>query len=492
MVCTLLIIIPFFLGLVCFISRNDFFRRVLIILGAGIHFSLTCLAWVNKASAFSGEWFAFDSISILFLTITSVLFLGAAVYCIQYLSDESRQHKDGENKYKYFSNETIFSGCFLLFLSTMTLVIASRNLAVLWVGIEATTLASAPLIYFHRTKRSLEATWKYLLICSVGIAIALLGIFFLAVANTNQQTLFLSKIIGSVGQLNIPWLKASFLLLFVGYGTKMGLAPFHTWLPDAHSEAPSVVSALLSGALLNCAFLGILRAYQICIAAGLQSYCQEIFIIFGLLSVLFAAVFIFGQKDYKRMLAYSSVEHMGIIILGIGLGGSAVSGAMINMLSHSLTKAGLFLIAGNILTYFRTKKIADIHGLIAGKMCWSGIFWLIGFLLITGTPPSGIFWGKFIILKETLLQGHYWVTFIFLAALAIVFIGMARIFISMAYGKVTIEEGIQDDSCNGNSIWRTIVPGVFFALAIYVGVYVPVWLSSALAVAAKGLGDFNG
>lgn len=488
MICKLLIIIPFLLGLVCLFVRNDFIRRVLIVFGAGIHFGLSCLAFVGRARIYSGEWFAFDNISILFLVITSALFLGAAVYCIKYLLDEKCQHKDTQNKHKYFSNEAVFSGCFLFFLSTMTLVIASQHLAVLWVGIEATTLASAPLIYFHRTKQSLEATWKYLLICSVGIAIALLGIFFLAVANNNQQELFLNKMIANIGQINIQWLRASFLLLFVGYGTKMGLAPFHTWLPDAHSEAPSVVSALLSGALLNCAFLGILRIYQICIAAGLQSYCQEIFIVFGLLSVLFAAVFILGQTDYKRMLAYSSVEHMGIITLGIGLGGSAVFGALVNMLGHSLTKAGLFFIAGNILSYFRTKKISDIHGIIAGKMRWSGIFWLVGFLVITGTPPSGIFLGKFIILKEALLQGDYWVTFIFLAALAIIFIGMARIFISMTQGKGSTEEGSKIDAYNGNFVWRTFIPGSFFVVVICIGIYFPGWLSRALEAAAKGLG----
>ncbi len=490
MVSILLITVPFLLGLVLFFIRNDFMRRGFIIAGSGFHLALTCSVWCKQTSLFTGRWFAFDNVSIIFLTITSVLFFGASLYCIQYLSDESRQCKDENKKRKNFSNEAVFSGCFLLFLSTMTIVIASQHLAVLWVGIEATTLASAPLIYFHRTKRSLEATWKYLLICSVGIAVALLGIFFLAVANNNRQEVLLIKMIKNAREINIPWLKAAFLLLFVGYGTKMGLAPFHTWLPDAHSEAPSVVSALLSGALLNCAFLGILRIYQICIAAGLQAYCQEIFIIFGLLSVLFAAVFILGQSDYKRMLAYSSVEHMGIITLGIGLGGSAVLGAMVNMLGHSLTKAGLFFVAGNILSFFGTKKISEIKGLISGKMHWSGVLWLVGFLLITGMPLSGIFWGKFIILKEALFQGHYWITFIFLIALAIVFIGMARIFVSMTQGSVSTEEGSNCDLYKGNYFWRTFAPGLFFVLAVSIGVYFPVWLSSALDSAAKGLGGF--
>jgi hydrogenase-4 component F len=290
--------------------------------------------------------------------------------------------------------------------------------------------------------------------------------------------------------MNVPWLKAAFLLLFVGYGTKMGLAPLHTWLPDAHSEAPSAVSALLSGALLNCAFLGIIRLYQVCIAAGLQSYCQEIFIVFGLLSLSIAAVFILGQTDYKRMLAYSSVEHMGIITLGVGLGAGAVSGALINMLGHSLTKAGLFLVAGNILSYFRTKKITDIKGMIAGRMHWQGVLWITGFLLITGTPPSGIFIGKLLILKEAVSQGHYWVAVILVLALALIFVGMARIFISMTQGSMPAKDDICINLHSGRFRLRTLVPAVFFAFAIVLGLYFPEWLSHALDAAAKGLGGF--
>ena len=490
MLAILLIAIPFIFGTASFFIRNDLFRRGLIILGAGIHLVLTCLVWNNLEEVSPGTLFAFDDISILFLLITSILFSGASLYCAKYLSDESSIKKEESSKLRYFSNESIFSGCFLLFLATMTIVIASQHLALLWVGIEATTLASAPLIYFHKTKRSLEATWKYLLICSVGIALALFGIFFLAVANNNQQDLLLPRLIGNAALMNVPWLKASFLLLFVGYGTKMGLAPFHTWLPDAHSEAPSAVSALLSGALLNCAFLGIIRLYQVCIAAGLQSYCQEIFIVFGLLSLSIAAVFILGQTDYKRMLAYSSVEHMGIITLGVGLGAGAVSGALINMLGHSLTKAGLFLVAGNILSYYRTKKISDIKGMITGRMHWQGVLWITGFLLITGTPPSGIFIGKLLILKEAVTQGHYWVAAILILALALIFVGMARIFISMTQGSMPAKDDICANSHCGRFRLRTLVPAVFFAMAIGLGLYFPEWLSHALDAAAQGLGGF--
>ena len=481
-----IIIVPFVFGLVSFFINNDFWRRALIVVCSAIHFFLTGLAWLNRPDSGLGDWFFLDNLGVIFLTITSFLFLGASIYGIVYLADEKRKFDDeGKN----FSREAIFSGCFLLFLSTMTIVTVSQHLAVLWAAIEATTLASAPLIYFHRTKRSLEATWKYLLICSVGIALALLGLFFLSVSNgSNQGNLVLSNMIQTPQGMNIVWLKAAFLLLFVGYGTKMGLAPFHTWLPDAHSEAPSVVSALLSGALLNCALLGILRAYQVCLAAGLGSYCRDIFISFGLLSILFAAIFILGQKDYKRMLAYSSVEHMGIITLGIGLGGQAVYGSLISVIGHSLGKAGLFFVAGNIFAYSKTKTISEIQGLINGRTYYLGLFWMVGFLLITATPPSAIFLGKFVILKEIIFQGRYWIVVIFLTALALVFIGMARIFLSMTEG---VTDNKNPNYSFGLRFFVQILPTtVFFGLIIAIGLYFPAGLKQQLETAAKMLGGF--
>ncbi len=485
MLSILLITIPFIAGIISFFIRNDAARRSLIVSCSGIHLALTCLAWTKEPGQ---GWFSLDPVGIIFLTITSILFFGASLYGVRYLSDESALSDGPEDSSRLFSHESVFSGCLLIFLATMTIVIASQHLAVLWVGIEATTLATAPLIYFHRTKRSLEATWKYLLICSVGIAVALLGIFVLAVANNSQSEMLLTKLAENAEHMNIPWLKAAFLLLFVGYGTKMGLAPFHTWLPDAHSEAPSVISALLSGALLNCAFLGIMRVYQICSAAGLKPYCQRVFVFFGLLSVLFAAVFILGQKDYKRMLAYSSVEHMGILTLGIGLGDSAVLGTLINMLGHSLTKAGLFFVAGDIFYYFRSKKISAITGLLTGGTRLSGILWITGFLLITGTPPSGIFLGKFLILKEALFQGRYGVVMVFLTALAVVFIGMARIFISMTQGAP--QEHMKPEVQRHNDILRSLIPAVFFIMVIGIGIYFPDWLSHALEKMSIQFGGF--
>jgi hydrogenase-4 component F len=223
------------------------------------------------------------------------------------------------------------------------------------------------------------------------------------------------------------------ILFLVGYGTKMGLAPLHTWLPDAHSEAPSVVSALLSGALLNCAFLGILRVQQVCAAAGIAAFGQELLVGFGLLSMAVAAVFIPGQSDYKRMLAYSSIEHMGILALGVGVGGGGTFGALLHAVGHAATKAMLFLTAGNILAAYRTKSTAEVRGVLR-VLPVSGALWVIGFFAITGSPPFGPFLSELTILRAMLDQGHPWIAAMFLALLAVIFVGMAGIVLEMAQG----------------------------------------------------------
>ncbi len=209
----------------------------------------------------------------------------------------------------------------LLFLGTMSMVSLADHPIVLWIAIEATTLLSAPLIYLHHSREALEATWKYIIICSVGIALALLGCFFITLSIDIAEIdvpLTFTSLNQVAAQLDPIWLKAGFIFIIIGFGTKMGLAPMHTWLPDAHSQAPSPASALLSGALLNCAFLGIYKAHTLMYLAGLGEFSSNLLIGFGLTSMLVAGIFMVRQGDYKRMLAYSSIENMGIIAFGVG------------------------------------------------------------------------------------------------------------------------------------------------------------------------------
>ena len=274
------------------------------------------------------------------------------------------------------------------------------------------------------------------------------------------------------------------MFFLVGYGTKMGLAPMHTWLPDAHSESPSLVSALLSGALLNCAFLGILRAHQICVAAGLAPFSQGLLLIFGLLSMAVAAVFILGQSDFKRMLAYSSVEHMGILALGVGLGGAGAFGTALHAVNHSLTKACLFLVAGNILAAYGTKSVADVQGL-SRRLPFSGVLWLAGFLAITGSPPFGPFLSELTILKAALDQGRGIVAVGYLALLAVIFIGMANVVLPMAQGRAATRS---EQRGAGEALWATLPPAALAAMVLVLGVYIPPAMSAVLHEAARSLG----
>jgi hydrogenase-4 component F len=471
-----LVLLPLIAGGVAFVLRSNTLRLTLLVIVALVHAGLVALCWMNSPASFLSGWMAVDSLGLLFLTLVSLLFLCTALYAIGYLQHEP----DCSNR--------VFVGCLLVFLASMSLVTLSRHLGLLWVAIEATTLASAPLIYFHHSQRSLEATWKYLLICSVGIALALLGTFFLALAGSDdggsQLPLLLDTLVAHAGKLHVPWLKGAFLLCLVGYGTKMGLAPLHTWLPDAHSEAPSPVSALLSGALLNCAFLGILRFVQICQAAGLGPFAQELLVVFGMISLLVAAVFIVGQADYKRMLAYSSVEHMGILSLGVGLGQTATYGAMLHAVNHSLTKALLFLAAGNVLLAYGTKSANNIRGVLR-SLPLSGWVLLGGFFAITGSPPFGPFLSEFIILNAAIAKGNLLLAATYLGLLATIFLGMGAIILPMMQGEAnsTSLHHKYEDS------WLMAgVPLVLLALVLTLGLYVPPEVREALTRAAQLVG----
>jgi hydrogenase-4 component F len=485
-----LVIIPIAAAILSLCIRADRFRRFVLAAGAVSHAVITSLTWVYQPSPILNGWFELDATGRLFLSITSALFLGAAFYAIGYLKRERKGKQEFVEENLLFVNapEAIFTACILFFLGSMTLVHISRHFGLIWVSMEATTLVSAPLIYFHRHHRSLEATWKYLLICSVGIAIALLGNFFLAIAASDSGQpipLLLGDLIARASELHIPWVKAAFIFFLVGYGTKMGLAPLHTWLPDAHSEAPSVVSALLSGALLNCAFVGILRAFQVCAAAGQLVFAQDLLVLFGLVSMACAAVFIIGQTDYKRMLAYSSVEHMGILSLGVGLGGSAIFGAMLHAINHSLTKATLFLVAGNILGIYKSKLASDVRGLVR-VIPISGILWMAGILAIAGFPPFGTFISEFTIFKATLEQGRIFAAVAYLALLGIIFVGIAAIAFKMAQGRGsdTLRTG------KAERAYSVVPPTIMILVVLMLGIFIPNSFSNALHEVARVLGGY--
>ncbi len=472
----LLILFPAFFALAAFLVTSDKLRRLMLVGAAFVELCLVASCWFFPPPDMFGGVLGLDPLGLLVLSITSLLFLAASVYGVNYL------HVEGEHDLKrdfrqgfHFSNapETVFCACLLAFLSTSALVACSQHMGLIWVGIEATTLVTAPAIYFHRHRRSLEATWKYLIICSVGIALALLGNILLNVSllgMEGQGNFLLSYFADMQPAVHPYWFQAAFVCIFIGYATKMGIAPMHTWLPDAHSEAPSMVSALLSGALLNGSFLGLLRLRQVTLNVGMQELCNEVFILFGLVSMALAAMFIVGQRDYKRMLAYSSVEHMGILLLGIGLGHTAGGGALLHMTGHSMIKAALFLLAGNILACYHSTSMADVKGLHKALPRTSG-FWLLGFLAITGTPPFVTFSSELRILLGAVRNGNFFIAALYLIFLGIIFVAMLTALIKMFAGDPPMTPA----QARGKRESRLrLLPSAFLlALALVMGIWTP-------------------
>jgi len=478
-----LLLIPTITGAAAFLIKRSTVLKILLMGAALVHAACTALLWHHPIAApLPGQWLAVDAPALLFLSITSLLFLCTALYACGYLTGRRNPVPS------HYQTESAFIGYLLLFLASMTLVIISQHPGLLWVAVEATTLVSAPLIFHHHSGHALEATWKYLLICSVGIALALLGNFFLNVAASGGEGLFsmtFANLMAHATALDATWLKSAFILFLVGYGTKMGLAPLHTWLPDAHSEAPSLVSALLSGALLNCAFLAILRLHALLVKAGLGHFSQSLLILFGLLSMFTAAIFIIGQSDYKRMLAYSSVEHMGILALGAGFGAAAGFGTLLHAINHSLVKTMLFLLAGNILAVYGSKSIDKIQALNL-RLPLTAALWTAGFLAITGTPPFGVFLSKFMILKAGLTGGHAWAAALALLAMTAIFIGLAMSIIKMVYTPRPAENP-SDLPVRERTI--TLIPPLLLGLlALGLGLYLPPALKTLLIQAAHMLG----
>lgn len=456
----LLVLIPLLFAGAALAVPSNRLRPWLVPAGSVAHTVLTALALASGPVMALDGWLVLDPLGKVVLGFVSVLFLVCSLYAPTYLSLRPE-----------LSNR-IFCSCLLVMMGMMTLVILSHHLGLMWVAIEAMTLTTAPLLLFNHTPHSLEAMWKYLLIGSVGIALALLGSFFLAYSSLHaglEPTLLLDKLLVEAPKLSAPWLHAAFVLLLVGYGTKMGLAPMHTWKPDAYGEAPGLVGALLAGGATSCAFLAVLRFYHICQMTPEAAFAREILVFMGLLSMAVAAVFMIRQRDFKRMLAYSSVEHMGILVLGVGLGGMALFGALLHLITNGLTKGVLFLSAGNIHRAYNSKLTDDVRGAMQ-RLPVSGVAFLAGFLLITGFPPGGPFISELTILMGAIKGGSFVVASIYLALLAIVFIGMGSTVMSVVQGQPSEQAAA---SSYRDSAGLVVPIMIFLGLAIMLGLYIP-------------------
>ncbi|MFA5535932.1 MAG: hydrogenase 4 subunit F [Bacillota bacterium] len=442
----LLLLIPIIAAPLFFLLKNRqlIYRLSLVVSASLTVISLILTKEVIAASyiqyAVLGGFFYLDSLSIIVLDIITIIGLVASIYSIGYLEEDLGRGKISEDQIRTY---------YLLmyvFIFTMILAATVKNMGIMWVAIEATTLASVFLVGFYSTKESLEAAWKYLIICSVGIAIAFLGIIFLHLSSldvlTDAQFLDWVALSEHAKALKTPALRLAFLFIAIGFGTKAGLAPMHTWLPGAHSQAPSPISALLSGVLLNGAMYGIIRTVTI-VNKNLNSsqFTGQFLIAIGLLSVGIAAVIILTQKEYKSLLAYSSIEHMGIIALAIGLfTPQAVFGGLFHMINHSFTKSMLFFATGSILHRFGTNKIDKVKGVLK-VLPVTGTAFYLGLFAIAGVPPFSIFASELGIIVSIFVDGRFIIGSAFILLLAVIFTGIALNLFKMFYSDGPEPEG---------------------------------------------------
>ncbi|MGH2870933.1 MAG: proton-conducting transporter membrane subunit, partial [Solirubrobacteraceae bacterium] len=389
----------------------------------------------------------------------------------------------------------------------------AADFGTLWVAVELTTIVSALLVAIDRTDAALEASWKYVLIASSGLGIALLAVIVLYATGTGVfgpgYIPRFERLLAHAGGLSHDAIDLAFVLSVVGFGTKVGFVPMHTWLPDAHSEAPAPVSALLSGSLLSAAFYAILRFFQVAVAGGQRSFAEHVLIVFGVISLVAAALFVVRQGNYKRLLAYSSIEHMAIIALGVGFGAPlAVAGALLHVVTHAAAKGLAFLGSGSLLRGYDTKEVDGVVD--AGRaMPWTGPMFLAAALALSGLPLSGVFRSEFEIVAGGFAHAQYVGVAILLVGVNLAFLGIvwhaARMVLSRPEPGVD-DEGLREPTAGDaggvlvaaaprsiaihareRSVWMVAAMLACLVVSVGLGVHLPSQLASLLASAAHRL-----
>ncbi len=422
-------------GVFVFRKLKDFavvnaFGYLIVFLLSGV------LLWQTVVARATHSFFGFiylDSLSTFFIFVISAVTMATAIYSIGYIEKDIDKGVISPKKAR------IYYLLFNVFCFSMFFVPSVNNLGMLWVSIEMTTLISAFLVGFYNTKESVEAAWKYIIICSVGIIFALLGTILFSYAfslSEGMKSLNWTDMISAAGRLDKNIIKIAFIFILVGYGTKAGLAPMHTWLPDAHSQAVAPISALLSGVLLKTAVYAILRFGMITIGAVGFSYFSHLMILFGFISLVISSCFILVQKDLKRLLAYSSIEHIGIIAIGFGLGPPlGWIGALLHVFNHAITKSLMFFGAGNIVSVYKEHHMSNIRG-VTQAMPFTGRMVLLGVFALTGFPPFSVFISEILIIIAAFLNGSYLITVLLLAFLAVIFGAFIYHFAEMLFGNL--------------------------------------------------------
>ncbi len=425
------------------------------------------------------EQFFVDPFNVFLIALTALIGFTTAVFSRPYMRIEQDHGRLNAHRLR------LYHSMYQLFMAAMLVALSTNNMGLLWVAMEAATLSTVLLVSLYRTRASIEAAWKYFILCGVGIALALFGTILLYFAaerllgGVGMRALLWTHLNAVKGQLDPTVIGLAFVFLLVGYGTKVGLAPLHNWLPDAHAEGPTPVSAVLSGLLLNVAMYAVVRCKILAAGAMHSALPGRMLMAFGLLSTVLAAFLLWRQRDIKRLFGYSSIEHMGIITFAFGMGGPLANfAALLHMTVHSLTKSAIFFAAGHASQIAGTQRIDGIRGLLAVSPT---VGWglMLGSLAILGTPPFGVFTSEYMVLT-TAMRDHPWATPFLLVALAVAF---AAIFIKvqpMVFGETDARRLPHPPA---------LVPVfVHLSIVLMLGLYIPPALAQWYRLAASLIG----
>lgn len=486
-----ILLVPMITGLICAGVKSRRMLEGLNVLASTllVPLAVTVVARVlreGQLAAAGGALYA-DALSALVVALTTFVALVTSIYAVGYLRHDERTGRVTQKQIHRFYTLTP------LFTFAMLLVALANNLGVMWVAIEGTTLVAVLLVAFYNKRTSLEAAWKYIIISSVGISLALFGTimtYFAAssvVGSDSSKGLNWSLLVTLADKFNPDAMRLGFLLALVGYGTKAGLVPMHTWKPDAYSEAPVPSAALLGASFINCALYAIIRFTVLAEKCLGHDFTGNLLIMFGLASILVAAPFIVAQRNFRRILAYSSIDHAGIMVAALGLGGKlgalGALGAMLHMLFHAVTKPLMFFCVGNVQQHYATPYFRKVRGVIQ-TLPWTGGLLLMATFAVTGTPPFSIFQSEFTILSAALAADRGWLAFVFIAGVVTIFCGFLVHIVKLGLGIPRHDAPARVAECP----WKLTAMLIVAGSVIILGFWLPAPLFELVQQAAQIIG----
>ncbi len=461
------IILSIVISLTIYLVKNAFYTKVISSLFLLSVLTITGYAYLHLDEP-SSLYFKFDNLGVLMAFVLGILSFATFYHSGLYLKrhDFSVKQEAG-----YYSS-------LIMLITAMLSAYFSDNIAVLWISIETTTLFVSFLIFHERTKEALEAAWKYLFVSSVGVALAFIGILFLSITASSSgiTDLSLTHLLSATQTMDTGWLKMAFLLTLTGFSAKMGIFPLYTVAVDAHTVAPPPISAFISTTLMNVGFLGIFRIFTILAQTEVLQWAQNVLLIAGVISVFMSAIQLLRIKHYKRMFAFSSLEHMGIVALGLGIGGIGYYAAVLHIVFHSFAKAGLFYQIGQVHQFYSSYWIKDVAGYFKRNPI-GGLSIILGIVSILAIPPSGLFVSEFLVFKAMFIYKHYYIAIFVLILLTVIIYSFSKNAFHLLYGET---DNIVNKEVIKTNPYETISQFILFGLVIYLGVNPPLFFTDLI------------